>query len=249
MLVGHGTRDEQGSAQFFELAERLRQRLAPTPLAPCLLEFQQPTLAQAWQQLVERGATHIRVAPLLLFAAGHAKGDIPEILQRCQAATPEVSFSLSRPLSRHPALIELAVDRLRQTLAACAVEPERTAVVMTGRGNRDVCAQADMRVLSEIIAARVPAAQVTTAFYAMAPPRLPEVLERLAASRRYRAVVVQPHLLFTGRLYEAICRQSEEAQQRHPAIQFAVSGYLGPERRIAEAVAARIAEAAPGSST
>lgn len=244
MLVGHGTRDEQGSAQFFELGERVSERLAPIPVAPCLLEFQHPTLPEAWQRLVDAGVSEIRVAPLLLFAAGHAKEDIPKILQGCQAAAPEVVYGQSRPISRHLALVELVLERLRQTIDACSGEPERTAVVMTGRGSHDPCAQADMRVLSEIVASRVPVAKVTTAFYAMAEPKLPGVLDQIARSGRYRWVIVQPHLLFAGQLYQAICRRTGEAQQRYRDIDFAVSDYLGPDPRIVEAVAERIAEVA-----
>ena len=93
MLVGHGTRDEVGTRQFFELGERLAERLNPQPVVSCLLEFQQPTIPQAWSQLVEQGVEHIDVAPLLLFAAGHAKQDIPQIIAECRRKNPGVSVA------------------------------------------------------------------------------------------------------------------------------------------------------------
>ena len=115
LLVGHGTRDEVGTAQFFELAARLSELLHPIPVEPALLEFQRPTIPQAWEPLVSGGAEHIHIAPLLLFAAGHAKQDIPGIIADCQSKTPNVSFDQSRPISRHRSIIELVVRRLEGT--------------------------------------------------------------------------------------------------------------------------------------
>jgi sirohydrochlorin cobaltochelatase len=242
LLVGHGTRDLVGTAQFFELASLLADRLDPVPVEPALLEFQQPTIPQAWDALVSRNAKRLRVAPLLLFAAGHAKQDIPDVLLECQSKTPEITFDQTRPLSRHPAMIELARCRLEKSLSRATADSNRTAVVMVGRGSYDPCAQADMRVLAEVVGYRVDVGTVVTAFYAMANPRLPIVLDELAASRQFETIVVQPHLLFEGRLYQAILGQTEEARRQHPTIQWIDSDYLGPDRLVAEAIAGRLAE-------
>ncbi len=52
-------------------------------------------------------------------------------------------------------------------------------------------------------------------------------------------MIVQPHLLFQGRLYDAISNQVTEAAVRHPQIQFVLGDYLGPTVEIADALAAR----------
>jgi sirohydrochlorin cobaltochelatase len=240
LLVGHGTRDEVGTAQFYELATLLANCLAPLPVEHALLEFQKPTISQAWDTLVARGVTHVHVAPLLLFAAGHAKQDIPNMLLDCQSKSPGIPFDQARPISRHPAMIELAHRRLSYTLSKSTASAHRTAVVMVGRGNHDPCAQADMRVLAEVISRRVNVAHMTTAFYAMAHPRLPGVLDELASSTKFDTIVIQPHLLFEGRLFQAIVRQIEEASLRHPSIQWIHSDYLGPDPLVVAAIAGRI---------
>lgn len=240
LLIGHGTRDDVGSDQFFQLASLLAARLVPTPVQPALLEFREPTIAQAWDALVARGVSQICVAPLLLFAAGHAKQDIPDLVKQCQSRTPGVSFDQSRPLSRHPAMVRLVLQRLTETLDRSPRDAEGTAVVMVGRGSHDPCAQADMRVLTEIVSRRIGAAKATTAYYAMAEPRVPSVLEDLASSGRFHTIVVNPHLLFEGRLFQAIVCQMEEARTRHPRIHWTHSNYLGPDPLVAEAIAARV---------
>lgn len=247
MLVGHGTRDEVGTREFFELSQQLQAKLGDIPVAPCLLEFQRPTIAEAWNALLDRGMQRVCVAPLLLFAAGHAKQDIPEAVAACHASSPEIGRSQSGPLSRHPALIELSRRRLRETLdrqdKLADAAPGRTAIVMVGRGSYDPCAQADMKVFGEIVGDCFDVAALQTAFYAMAEPRLPDVLEELAASGAYDRLVVQPHLLFAGRLDQAVRRQVQEADARHSGVRFAVSDYLGPDPLVAEAIVERVASA------
>ncbi|MGI9466885.1 MAG: sirohydrochlorin chelatase [Rubripirellula sp.] len=239
LLVGHGTRNADGTRQFFELQKHLRDFVAPAPVTAGLLEFQSPSIPEAWDELLSQGVTHIHVAPLLLFAAGHAKQDIPDILTECQAGNPHVTFDQSRPLSRHSAIINLAKQRLDTALASCQHAPERTAVIMVGRGSHDPCAKADMLVLSEIIGRRSFVAEVITTFYAMTEPRLPDTLEAVAASGRFDTVVVQPHLLFEGRLNQAILNQTKAAADRHSSLQWLTSGYLGPDPLLADAIANR----------
>lgn len=242
LLVGHGTRDALGTSQFFELATHLSAILDPIPVQAAALEFQRPTIPEAWDSLVFKGVAHIHVAPLLLFAAGHAKQDIPDIIAACRARTPDVSFDQSRPMSRHRSIIELVVRHLAATLESLETPPARTAVVMVGRGSYDPCAQADMRVLCEVVSRRIQTASTVTAFYAMAEPRLPDVLERLASSQRYDGIVIQPHLLFEGRLYQAIRKQAAEVAVVHPHVKLATAPYLGPDALVAQAIADRIGQ-------
>ena len=236
MLVGHGTRDETGTQQFFELGERLAEAMGEMPVVACLLEFQEPTIPQAWDQLVQRGVQHIHVAPLLLFAAGHAKRDIPDLIAQCQ--TPSITCDQSGPLSRHASIIELISQRISKTCGDRNLET--TALVMVGRGSYDPCAQADMRVLTAVVAARNRFAHVATAFYAMAQPKLPDVLDRVAGLDGIETVVVQPHLLFEGRLYQAIKKQVAEAAERSKTVNFLTGDYLGPEPQVAQAIIGRL---------
>ena len=265
LLVGHGTRDEVGTREFRQLGEVLQKQLAPIPVVACLLEFQQPSIRQAWDTLIGQGVRDVRVAPLLLFAAGHAKQDIPDAIRRCLAETtnspmsPErvpmssqlvgplndasvIRTTQSAPLSRHPALVRLLLQRISETARRRQCIVADSALVMVGRGSRAPCATADMRVLSELVRSRLGFEDVATAFYAMADPRLPDVLDQVAETTRRSTVIVQPHLLFDGRLYQAIAQQVAEANERHPGIHFELSRYLGPNPLIAEAIAARACE-------
>ena len=99
-----------------------------------------------------------------------------------------------------------------------------------------------MRVLTEVVSRRVNADRLFTAFYAMAEPRLPDVLERVASDSRFDRIVVYPHLLFTGRLYQAIRRQVDVAAEMFAGVEIILSPYLGPDVLVADAIAERISQ-------
>lgn len=239
MLVGHGTRDARGTEQFLLLAERLQRLVAPIPVAPCLLEFQEPTIDQAWRRLVGMDVQHVRVVPLLLFEAGHAKHDIPSAVRAAAANTSWVTFDQAQAIACQKDLVELVQLRLT-TVLKMAGSADQTVVVMVGRGNRDESAQAEMRALTNVIRSRNARIEFRTAFYAMAEPPLQDILDELASSQRYKTIIVQPHLLFAGRLYDAIKEQVSQTQSRFPEMKFEVAHYLGPEDLVARALVDRI---------
>lgn len=247
LLVGHGTRDPDGTREFFELARVLADRIAPIHVEGCLLEFQRPTIAEGWDALLEAGVKSIRVAPLLLFAAGHAKQDIPDAILACAERTPGIEHFQAGPLSRSRTLVDLVERRVIETAVEAEIALDSSlAIVFVGRGSYDPCAQADMRILGEIVAARLSARNHAVGFYAMAQPSLPEVLDEVATTPGVENVIVQPHLLFQGRLYDAIKRQVDEASERHQGIRFRVGNYLGPVSAVADALIHRI-EPAPAN--
>lgn len=248
LLIGHGTRDAAGTAQFFQLGQRLAEAVEPLPVEACLLELQPPTIAQGWQRLLDQGVTRVHAAPLLLFAAGHAKTDIPQQLAKCQATSPTVNWDQSRPLSRAAELIELAIRRVAETIQRATLDPLTTAIVLVGRGSYDPCAQADMRVFTECVAARWPFRVRRTAFYAMAEPKLPTVLQQIAVSGEVSDVLVQPHLLFEGAIHQSIRQMVDQASGQYPAVRFWCSDYLGPEPELVDALLRRIKQAAQPSS-
>jgi len=240
LLIGHGTRDAVGTEQFFQLGQMLADRLAPVAVAACLLELQSPTIAEGWTRLVDQGVRRIHAVPLLLFAAGHAKSDIPDELAKCQIATPHIPWDQSRPLSRARELVALSLRRVDETICHWQLQPQSTALVMVGRGSHDPCAQADMRVLTECVASRRELKIRKTAFYAMATPKLPETLDQIAASADVSDVIIQPHILFEGSIHQSILAIVAAARHRHPNIRFWCSGYLGPEPELVTALIRRI---------
>jgi sirohydrochlorin cobaltochelatase len=218
LLVGHGTKNVAGTTQFLALASQLSEELSPTAVEPAFLELQTPNIADGARRIVERGATDIVVAPLLLFGAGHTKRDIPLAVKSSLLGLPRTSFKVAQAahLGSHHAMATLSRLRFSQACEGkSAVPAEQTALVLVGRGSLDASATAEMHEFARLRHQPDAACETIVGFLAMAQPSLAEVLA-IAASRGFRRVVVQPHLLFAGELADTIEREVRRMQAAHP---------------------------------
>ena len=126
LIAAHGSRDESGISEFRAFAEAWN-RLRPDRLqAAGFLEFARPTIGEAIETLVERGAKMITVVPAMLMAAGHVKNDVPSEIAEGRARHPGVTFHMARALDIHPALLELCHVRYREALADRPRRPRRS---------------------------------------------------------------------------------------------------------------------------
>lgn len=229
LLIGHGTASEVGTQQFLSLARQLAVRLAPCPVEPAFLELQAPAIDAGVRRLRERGATRIVAAPLLLFAAGHAKRDIPQaVADACAGSGLEHRLACVQAghLGCHPAIVELSQRRFQQALAKQpAVAAAHTALVLVGRGSQDETATAEMHEFARIRHEPKDAAECVVCFLAMARPPLAETFAEVAG-RHFRRIIVQSHLLFSGELAESLQRAVVEQALKHPAQQWLVTPLL-----------------------
>jgi sirohydrochlorin cobaltochelatase len=206
LLVGHGTRSAQGVAEFLQLAREVEESLAPQPVEPAFLELAEPPIADGFSRLIERGVRRVVVAPLLLFAAGHAKEDIPAAVREAASILPagEIDIVFAQPMGSHPALLELSGRHARHVLGNHEFQPPGdSCLLLVGRGSRDPEAIAATHDYARQLQGKFPSLLVRVAFVAMAEPRVSSVADELSQAS-FERIVVQPHLLFHGELYESL---------------------------------------------
>src|SRR6185503_1201937 len=118
LLVGHGTVDAVGVAEFGAFTRRLGRRLSDVgvDVDGGFIELSSPTVHEAWAALAARGHRTMAAVPLVLVAAGHAKGDIPAALEREVRRDPATEYRFGRPLGPHPVLQEILVERVAEAL-------------------------------------------------------------------------------------------------------------------------------------
>lgn len=235
LLVGHGTRDRAGRAEFLRLVE-LTDRRERWTVEGGFLELAEPDIDRAVARLVERGVERVTVAPLLLFAAGHVKDDLPRAMRAALEGHRQVEWRQAGHLGCHAALLELSARRFREALIGRAPRAaEETLLLMVGRGSRDAGASAETQRFAALRAERTPAGRVETCFYAMAEPSLDAMLAEIT-NWSYRRVVVQPHLLFHGELLAAIRARVQKAAPAAPRQEWIVTEHLGPDRLLPQAL-------------
>ena len=245
LLVGHGTRDPSGLAEFADLAGRMQRALGEAPLESCFLELAEPDIQTGLARLVERSTGAVTIVPVLLFSAGHAKHDIPRELCRLAGSYAGVDLRMSRALECDPAILELSALRYREALSAVGPdESDDTFLLLVGRGSRDTEATAEMLRFTALRRELTPVARAEACFVAMAEPNLNEGLSN-ALDSRCRRIVVQPHLLFDGLLRSEIAQTVSAARARHPDREWVLAAHLGTHDLVIEALKHSIAEALP----
>ncbi len=164
LLVGHGTRNETGMKQFLALAERIGTRLrGEAGVQPAFLELQQPDIDAAVGRLVETGITRLVTLPLLLFAAGHAKEDVPKAVAAAveRRGRNEIGQVQAEHLGCHGAVVELSRLRAEEAVRGFRVQGSgfskkdsgdrgqgtgdtESCLLLVGRGSHDGSATAEM---------------------------------------------------------------------------------------------------------
>ncbi len=277
LLVGHGTVDAKGVAEFVAFSRRLRRRLsgAGVDVDGGFIELSSPTVHEAWSALAGRGHRTMAAVPLVLVAAGHAKGDIPAALEREVRRDPATAYVFGRPLGPHPVLQEILVDRIAAALAESAA-PHRgagrangiavaggvavvgesggfaapdtdgeTAVLLVGRGSTDPDANAEVCKVARLLQEGRPYAFVEPAFVSLARPDVPAGLSRCRALGA-RRVVVAPYFLFDGVLPRRVGDQARAFAAEHPDVDVTVAGHLSDSDVLADLVVERYREALAG---
>ncbi|MFL6111673.1 MAG: sirohydrochlorin chelatase [Catenulispora sp.] len=245
LIVGHGTRDADGAADFRALVARVARRavsstkrLDAASSAPAVdggfIELSAPPVGEAVTRLVDAGHSRLAAVPLVLVAAGHAKGDIPGSLNRERLRHQGLSFSYGRPLGVHPTILSLLEARLDAVLPR--EERADAAVLLVGRGSTDPDANAEVYRASRLLWEGRGIGMVETAFVSLARPSVAEGLERcrrLGAER----IVILPYFLFRGVLPDRIAEQSGG---------YPVAPVIGDCDELADLVLERYAEAVAG---
>jgi sirohydrochlorin cobaltochelatase len=242
LLVGHGTIDATGVEEFVAFTGRMRGLLEADGVdaAGGFIELSAPTVHQAWAELSARGHTTMAAVPMVLVAAGHAKGDIPAALQREVVRDPATAYVFGRPLGPHPLLQQVVAARVAE------VAPElETAVLLVGRGSTDPDANAEICKVARLLQEGRGYAFVEPAFVSLTGPDVPGGLARCRALGA-RRVVVAPYFLFDGVLPRRVGEQARAFAAQHQDVDVRVARHIGDSPELAELVLERYREALHG---
>lgn len=214
LIAAHGSRDSSGIEEFWAFADSWQQLRPDRLQAAGFLEFARPTIGEAIDDLVARGAKRIVVMPAMLMAAGHVKNDVPSEIVEARARHPDIAFHMARALDIHPALLELCHLRYREGTANLRdVANERTLLLLVGRGTSDPDANANVARVARFLWESYGVGWSCAAYSGLASP---SVDDALTVCRRmgFERIVVQPYFLFDGVLLKRI----HETAARHAAM-------------------------------
>ena len=114
LLIAHGSRRAEANADLEHVATALRRR-PDAPWIQCsYLELTPPTIESGGIACVEAGATDVVMLPYFLSPGVHVREDLIEARDALASRFPGVAFRLAEPLGRHPLLLAIVEERIRE---------------------------------------------------------------------------------------------------------------------------------------
>jgi sirohydrochlorin cobaltochelatase len=246
MLCGHGSRSAAAVAEFAGLARRMPALLPPDwPLEYGYLEFANPVIRDGLDRLRAAGCARILAVPGMLFAAMHAKNDIPTVLNT-YAAKHGIEVLYGRELGVDPKMIAAAGARIAAALDAAdaaggPVARHDTCLVVIGRGASDPDANGNVSKVARLLWEGMGFGWCEVGYSGVTFP-LVEPCLRHVTRLGYKRVVVFPYFLFSGILIDRIYGFTDRVAADTPGTEFVKAGYLGDHPQVLETFAERITE-------
>jgi sirohydrochlorin ferrochelatase len=190
VFISHGSRSEQGNKVFVSFIEKVISTGKSTNASYGFLENARPTIFEAVEACILKGASSVTVVPVLLLPGIHANVDIPEELERVRQKYPEIEILYGQPIGVNETILEIVLDRLKEK-GFSGMNSE--TILLVGHGSRDPLAAEEFEKLAvrvrEDVQSKVDAAYITTQpFYG----------EKLLESDSSSKVYILPFLLYTG---------------------------------------------------
>ena len=246
MICGHGSRSQSAVDEFAVLAQKLPPLLPDDWMVDYgYLEFANPVLRDGLDRLREAGCERILAVPGMLFAAMHAKNDIPTVLNT-YAATHGIDVHYGRELGVDPKMIAAAAARVREAVDAADAERgevpvEETCLVVIGRGASDPDANGNVAKVARMVQEGLGFGWLEVGYSGVTFPLVEPCLAHVARLG-YRRVIVFPYFLFSGILIDRIYGFTDTVAARHPDIHFVKAPYLGDHDGVLATFAERVTE-------
>lgn len=249
MICGHGSRAKSAEEEFALLAKGVRRLYPDIPVEYGFLEYSAPNIHMGLDALRDAGVSEIIAVPGMLFAATHAKNDIPSVLTTYQDKNEGLTVRYGRELGLHPQMIAAFQARILEALGVDHVHDGDlydTMLVVVGRGTSDTLANAEAARLTRIVSENLGFGWSETVYSGVTFPSVGRGLE-MALKLGYKKIVVAPYFLFSGKLIDRIYNYVDRVAASVPDVIFYKAHYLSDQDHVINTFAERIEEAATGT--
>ena len=248
LICGHGSRNRLAVEEFAQMVDKLRPKLAPMPVEHGYLEFAQPILREGLDSLRQQGVTKVLAIPAMLFAAGHAKNDIPSVLNTYTAETG-LPIDYGRELGVDRLMVAAAGARVQEALdrASNDIPISETLLVVVGRGSSDPDANSNVAKVTRMLVEGFGFGWGETVYSGVTFPLVDPGL-RHVVRLGFRRIVVVPYFLFSGVLVSRIRQHTDLVAADYPDVEFLSSGYLGQHSMVVDTFRERVDEVLRGDT-
>lgn len=251
LICGHGSRAKIAEEEFSLLAKGLSHRFPNLNIDYGFLEYSSPNIHMALDRLVAKGVKKIYAVPGMLFAATHAKNDIPSVLTTYKEKHPGLEIEYGKELGLHEEMINAFQARILEAANMSTALKDTlydTMLVTVGRGTSVTEANAEAAKLTRIVCENLGFGWAETVYSGVTYPSVGRGLE-MAVKLGFKKIIVAPYFLFGGRLIDRIHGYIDKVAEENPDITFIKADYLRDQAHVINTFIVRIEETINGKVT
>ncbi|KAK3268299.1 hypothetical protein CYMTET_23189 [Cymbomonas tetramitiformis] len=122
VIVDHGSRREASNDLLLEFANIYQKQTGREIVEPAHMELAPPSIADAFDKCVARGANTVLVIPYFLSPGRHWQQDIPRLAAEAAEKHPGVEYLVSAPIGLHSLVAQVLDERVEYCLKHIAGE-------------------------------------------------------------------------------------------------------------------------------
>ncbi|HJV31651.1 MAG TPA: sirohydrochlorin chelatase [Bacillales bacterium] len=189
IYIAHGSRRQKANERFISFINKVMIETKTEIQGYGFLEHAEPSILEAIESCIQKGASNIAVVPILLLPGVHVNEDIPAEIEKAKIEYPDISFSYRRPLGSDDILVNILAERL---ISQGFKKARDEAVLLVGHGSREPEAAVEFQKLAGLLEKEIQFEVQTT--FLTTPVFYHEKIEELPNKKIY----VLPLLLFSG---------------------------------------------------
>ncbi len=247
LICGHGSRNRIAVEEFSKLVDLIKQRIPKIPVKYGYLEFARPIIREGLDELRDLSLERVLAIPAMLFAASHAKNDIPSVLNTYSLETG-IRIDYGRELGVHRSMLAAAGARITEVITSSPNIPlSETMLVVVGRGSSDPDANSNVTKVTRMLTEAFGFGWGETLFSGVTFPLVEPGLRHLV-KLGFRRIIVLPYFLFSGVLVSRIKNHTFRVADENPKVEFISAGYLGNHQFVVDTFIQRIEETFKGET-
>ena len=136
IIVDHGSRRAASNELLEEVVRQFADSTGYSIVEPAHMDLASPTISEAFDRCVARGARTVVIHPYFLLPGRHWSEDIPRLAAEAAARHSGVSYLVTAPLGLHPLMSEIINDRIEHCLSCARGEAEPCSICGDGSSCR-----------------------------------------------------------------------------------------------------------------
>lgn len=113
IVIAHGSKEKEANDAFEGFIHTFKKTFPKKEVLGAFLGFSKPSIPEALEKSVQRGAGNIVILPLMFFPGRHIKEDIPKYIADAKMKYPAVDFHYAGPVASNPMMAKLLKANVR----------------------------------------------------------------------------------------------------------------------------------------